>query len=793
MMYSTTQNRPRVDHVTAVGLALTMLVWASCSNNATSSEGGKAGQPSVAVQARPGSGVSTGGEHSGTPEKQVASSMPRLAGVHHSVFSLKDNRLLAHLLRADGLLVPLGYPGVAKYLNFRRPWNPWVLDQRLDGRRVALADKTVTWVHFPLDEAQARSSTFLILSLNSPKAQGLRIRLNDTKLQSARLSAGWQTVKITIPQGAARAGENRVELGFAARGRLGGRKAWAAVEWLYLGSRVLEKVSSVEPLKEGRLWLPKDGGLAYYIHPYKGTKLGLHFKSQAEPSRCQLKVRLTAKDQAPIEEVRSETALPPGSETETFVDLAPMADRVTRLELLAKGSGCKGMALSAAHLVRSGPAPRVKRGRAPKNVLFWMIDNARVDRYKLYNPETRVETPVIDKLGRTGTLFETAYIVGTESRVSHGSLWTGIFPKQTRFVRPKNKLPRAYVTLAEALKQGKPGLTTACWVANGNVSKFWGFAEGWDHFRNTLHKGGGLTAQALADHSIKFIQEKGDKPFYLYVGTIDPHVSWRGRQPWLDKYHPEPYTNGPFKKNVMGPVWDRLAGRPKSVPQKDRKRALAIYDSTVSYNDHHLGRVLKALERRGVRDETMIVITADHGEEFWEYGRIGHGGSCRETVVHVPLLIHYPPLFGKGVRIRQGVDVIGVMSTILDAVGAPIPDTVQAASMLPLAHGVGAGYPRPGYATQYELAHVIRLERFKLRVGGKGVPRLYELTSEEKEAKDVSATFPNATRWLTDALSTFLIYQGRWRQSRWGVFSNHLAALPEDLEQGKGPPPIRPR
>jgi len=760
---------------------------AGCSNSATSTEGGKGpttGKP-AAVK-----GAGSSGSPAAAAKQAVASSMPQLQGEHQPVFSLADNRLLAHLLRADGLFIPVGYPGIAKYLNFRRPWNPWILNKRLDDRRVALAGKTETWVHFPMSKALATSASHLVISLNSPKAQGLRLSLNGAKLESTRLNSGWQTVKVKLSAGTLRQGENKLSLRFGVRGRVAGVKAAAAVEWIYLGPKAdLSSVSRAEPTVDGKLVLPAGGGLAYYISPHPQTKLRLRFAAQPAAKRCAVKTRLIVEGAEPQEVERSETALAAGKVAETFVDLAAAAGKVARLELWATGASCEALPLTAAELVRPGAAPTVARGPKPKNVLFWMIDNLRVDRLKLYNPETRVTTPVIDKLGQTGAVFERAYIQGTESRVSHAVIWTGMYPKQTRFVRPKAKLPGAYVTIAEALR--KHGLYTACWTANGNISKFWGFAQGWSFFRNTLHKGGGLTGKALADHAVEVIEKQGDKPFYLYVGTIDPHVSWRGRQPWLNRYHPERYSGGPFKKNVMGPVWDKFAANPRKVSQADRKRALAIYDSTVSYNDHHLGRVLKALEAKGIRDETMIVITADHGEEFWEHGRIGHGGSIRETVVHVPLLIHYPPLFGKGVRVREGVDVASVMASILDAVGAPIPQKVQAASLLPLTHGVGAGYPRPAYATQYELAHTIRLRDYKLRAGGKDV-RLYDLASEAKEHKNVKDQHPTVTRWLTDALSTFLIYQSQWRQARWGIFSNHLAAAAEELERGTAPAPIRP-
>lgn len=772
------------------GLLLLGLGGLCCSSNATSSEGGraKAATPQGAPATPPAQGAepAPGPQAAPAPAKPAAavgpSSMPQLAGQHHPVFSLPDNRLLAHLIREEGLLIPVGYPGVAKYLNFGRPWGTWEIGQREDGRAVALADRPVSWLHLPLTEAQAAASRQLVLRLKSPKPQGLRPTLNETKLDTLKLGTGWQTVRVEVPAKAVRAGENKLELGWGVMGRLGGKKAAAAVEWIYLGPRKPESIALTEPAQGGRLVLPKDGGLAYYIFPYAGTQLLVRFAAQAASERCELKVRLLRRNKPPVEQVRSETTRPAGSPTETFVDLKPVERQMARLELVAGGATCKGLVLEDAALVRPGPAPQVKRGPPPRNVLFWMVDNARADRYSLYDPKTRVTTPVIEQLGKTGTVYARAYIQGTESRVSHATIWTGLYPKQHRFIDPKARLSPGWVTLPEAVQRA--GKLTAAWIANGFVSKFWGYGEGWNIFRNTLHKGGGLTGKALADHAITFVQEQGDKPFYLYVGTIDPHVSWRGRQPWLKQYYPEPYE-GLYKKNVYGKDVEKMAVGKRQVSQQDRRRILAIYDSTVSYNDHHLGRLLKALEEKKLRDQTMVVVTADHGEELWDFGRIGHGNSIRTPLISVPLVIHYPPLFGSGVRVEQGVDVVSVMPTILDALGAPIPDVVQGESLLPLAQGVGTGYPRPSFASQYELAHTIAIERYKLRAGGRGDVRLFDLASKEGEHKEISGARPLATRWLTDALSTFLTYQRGWRSMRWGVASNHTAALPADLETGK--------
>ena len=86
-----------------------------------------------------------------------------------------------------------------------------------------------------------------------------------------------------------------------------------------------------------------------------------------------------------------------------------------------------------------------------------------------------------------------------------------MYPKQHRFIGPKSRLNQRYVTLAEAMREA--GFYSAAWTANGNVSTFWGFAQGWHSFRNTLHKGGGLSGKDLANHAIRFLDEHGQNRF----------------------------------------------------------------------------------------------------------------------------------------------------------------------------------------------------------------------------------------------------------------------------------------
>jgi hypothetical protein len=178
----------------------------------------------------------------------------------------------------------------------------------------------------------------------------------------------------------------------------------------------------------------------------------------------------------------------------------------------------------------------------------------------------------------------------------------------------------------------------------------------------------------------------------------------------------------------------------------------------------------------------MIIFTADHGEEFWDHGKIGHGQSLRHELVQVPLLISYPPLFPAGKVVNEGVEIIDLLPTIADALGGKIPPEVQGESLIGLAQGEGAGYPRPAIASQYELAHSMRLGRWKLWVGGSGDVRLFDAQVDAMEAKELSAERPLEKRFVADAMGVWMAYQTQWKKARWGVASNHKAELARDLE-----------
>jgi arylsulfatase A-like enzyme len=702
-------------------------------------------------------------------QKPPAPPTPPPAG--HQVFQLYDNRALAHLQRGGGLVVLPGTPGISKYTRFGRPRAPFGEPGKVDDKAVGFA-ATQSTIDVPLSDDQAKGVAQVRARLKSPGAGKVTLFVNQKATPTAALTPGWQTVTFAVPAGSVRGGENNLRFAYVfgrASGATGkpqafgpGQSGAAAVQWIQVGGEALgdDAATAFHDPADKSLVLPKGGALAYYVTVPKDGKL-------AGEASCAVSVQARAEEGAPI---KGELAA-----ASPAVDLAPLAGKVVRLELTAGADACK---LRNVGLLVPGTAPKAERPARPKNVILWINDSLRRDRLRLHDPKTRPESPGYDAFAKDSTAFASAYVQGNESRASHASIWTGVVPYVHGMIKDGRKLdPKKFETLPKAMR--RTPLFVAGISGNGYITTKMGFGDGWQSYRNNIHDGGGLSAADMVRHATEFLEKHGDKPFFLYVGTIDTHVSWHARKPWIDRYDPKPYA-GPFLKVAGGQMIDAVAQGKKKINERDKERARALYDSNVSYGSEQFAKFIDLLKEKKLYDDTMIVMTADHGDEQWEHSRVGHGGSSRETLVGVPLIIHYPPLFPAGKIVHEGADTIDILPTLLDALGAEPSATTQGQSLVELAQGVGQGYPRPAFSTHYELHWVMRLGQWKIR--GLGTSELFDLENDPLEEDNIAAKRPHEHRQLIDALSTFVAYQKDWKKPRWGVASNHLPGFSDDLE-----------
>lgn len=727
-------------HVCAA--ALLAVAVAACGNKESPDKGG-------AASAVPG-------ESSGGDQKAVPQAPAR--GPEHPVFSLTDNRLAGHLQRGGGLVVLPGSAGFAKYLRFGGRSVPWKLREDAGGIKVGVIKSKSAGITVPLTAPQASGTIRIRARSTGTQRLGVRVNGKKDKEVTTELADGWSTAELAVPAGALEAGENEI-LFFAG-------KAGLEVAWIQVGGAAARDEAPVvyDPGKKS-LVLGEREGVAWYVTvPDKGLVTadldlpGCTVEVQAIPDGGgAVAGKLTGKGSA--------------------VDLGKLAGKPARLELVL--GGCPRAQLANAALVVPGAAPVFKRGPAPKHVVLWVMDSLRADRVRtIIGESARPEVPVMDQLAQSSAVFTQTYVQGNETKCSHASMWTSLYPVNHKMIPPNSKIDPKWVTIEEVAKNA--GLMASGVSANGYITPDRGFGEKWDKFRNHIHQGGGLRAEDVLSKAIDSISQP-TTPWFLYLGTIDTHVSWRVKDPWIQKYDPQPYT-GRFKEEASGIDMGKVAAGSLKITDRDKKRIIAIYDSNVSYQDQQVGVLLAKLKEWGVADDTMFFIIADHGDEQFEDGRVGHGGSILETLVHVPFFIHYPPMVPAG-KITEGAEVVDIVPTMADALGVKPDENWQGESLLPLVNGVGRGYPRMTLATKYENAHAGRMGQWKAYYAGGGKGALYDVVKDPVDlaAHDVAKDNPVAMRMVSDPLWLLRTYNPEWKKSRWGNPANVTAAFAADM------------
>ncbi len=668
-------------------------------------------------------------------------------GAERAVYSLIDNRLSAHLTRNGGLLLPGGSAGFAKYVRFSNQMREgtrksWALRQTDGSTKVARMTGKTASVFVPLTKEQAKQGTVRIrINAKAEGALSLRINDNEKKEINGKVTKGWQTVAIET-NGQLQEGENALQLFTKASD--------ATVAWIQVGGKEAVGDDGAVTFYDGggkALAIPQTGGMSYFVMmPEKGRLTG-----DLSDGNCVINVSALADDGA--------TASGKLNGLGSAVDLSSLGGKPVRLDL--ETSGCERALLSNASLVVPGEAPVAKRGDAPKHVLFIIMDSLRADRVKPFNSKARPDVPNWDELAKTSAVFVNHYVQGTESQVSHASMWTSLYLAKHRASQMSDKLPEKWTTIDEVAK--KAGKFVAGVSANGYIRPARGFGNGWDKYINHIEKGGGLKAVDIIDRGIGYITPNKDKPWFLYMGFIDTHVTWRAKSPWIDKY------DGGYKGRFEKEFGDEPNGFPKDLTDREKDHVRAIYDSNVSYQDDQLGKLIEKLKAWGVWDQTMLIITADHGDELWEDGKtVGHARTPRQTIVHVPMLIHYPPLFPAG-KFISGTEGIDIVPTIADALGVALDPEWQGASMLPVATGAQP-YPHLAMASQYENFHAGRIGNWKLKIAGTGAPSLYHLGKDPGEKKDLWMTPGSSVgaRLLLDPMWMLRQWNVEWKKSTWG-------------------------
>jgi|GEM_PF-594219 len=334
------------------------------------------------------------------------------------------------------------------------------------------------------------------------------------------------------------------------------------------------------------------------------------------------------------------------------------------------------------------------------NIFLISIDTLRADHMGCYGYE-RNTTPVIDEFTKDAVLFEKHIASSSWTLPSHMSLLTSTLPSHHQKMHPSTRPESDIIMLPEILK--KYNYFNFGYVTWIYVSPVYGFDIGFDNFNYSPR----LRADYLSIRTqYKLSQYPNIRGFY-FIHFFDPHGD----------YLPPPEYRNIWDKGYTGKLQGDLGGRctylerfgRDDLSAEDLNHVISLYDGEILYTDTSIGKLFKRLKKEGIYEDSLIIITSDHGEEFLERGGWQHTETVYQELIHVPLIIKFPQNKWAGKRVKTPVSQIDVMPTILDYLDIEFPVQTEGVSLLPLLENYE---PNPNRMIVSETTEVAEEQKF---------------------------------------------------------------------------------
>jgi arylsulfatase A-like enzyme/Flp pilus assembly protein TadD len=367
--------------------------------------------------------------------------------------------------------------------------------------------------------------------------------------------------------------------------------------------------------------------------------------------------------------------------------------------------------LCTAGLVFSSPLQAAVRPQS--NVVFITIDTLRADHLGCYGYK-QIQTPNIDALAAQGARFERAYTPVPVTLPAHTAIFTGTYPTLSGMHDfSGNKLSASQTTLASVLKQN--GYATAAVIGSAVLDSRFGLNQGfdfyYDHFDFNRLQESNLQemerpGNVVADIALDWLGKNYKTSFFLWMHLYDPHYPYRPPAPYDEQY-------------------------------KDRP-----YDGEIAFADSQVARLIAFLKAKGLFENTLIVLTGDHGESLGEHGEKFHGFFVYNATLHVPVIIHLPGNNTAKV-IPNLVSLTDLMPTVLQSLKIDIPSQVQGRSLLPLMTPKKDDASRSLYAEtflpriHFNWSELRSVETEKYQFIQAPKPELYDLTIDPGETHNL--------------------------------------------------------
>jgi arylsulfatase A-like enzyme len=325
------------------------------------------------------------------------------------------------------------------------------------------------------------------------------------------------------------------------------------------------------------------------------------------------------------------------------------------------------------------------------NVILITISTLRADHTGCLGYD-RATTPHLDRFAERSILFRNAFATSGWMMPAHGSLFTSLYPSAHGATHIDKRLGTDHETLAEILAAN--GYYCVGFCCGPRLDAEHGFAQGFhvyddrsvvsllralefeeaEAFDINRHR----TNDLINDAALSWLANNRHSPFFLFVHYYDNHWDYVAPEPYRSLYDPD-YT-GPIDGTAI--AREPLYSNPPS--EADIRHMVALYDGEVRQTDEDLGEMLAALEEKGWIENSIIIVAADHGEEFYEHGHTSHHG-VHDELIHIPLVISVPHARSKSTEaLASQVDIL---PTILDYLDIALPVSCRGKSLRPIIEG----------------------------------------------------------------------------------------------------------
>ncbi|MEW6270253.1 MAG: sulfatase [Thermodesulfobacteriota bacterium] len=512
------------------------------------------------------------------------------------------------------------------------------------------------------------------------------VHLNRQRIGKLDVGEDLAVFELVVPRRAQRAGENLLELEHPLLRERRGRTAPAVpdgtvgYDWLEIDDAADRRARA--STDGDALLLPAGARVDYFLRLPGSARLRLAVDPAPDGAAPRLRV-LESRDGDATRSLGELTAS--GRRQEIELALGDDAGRPVGLSLVAEGSGT--VRVVAPRVLGTPPPAATPRaaaaspaGARPINVVLYVVDTLRADHLGCYGYDLPT-SPRLDALARDGVLFERVVAQSSWTRPAVASLLTGLDPFAHGATGLRQGLPANAPTLAELL--AAQGFSTAAFVSNVNVSAPFGFARGFATFVYLPEEPDRESSHVLSDElgaaALRWLEARDGRPFFLYLHASDPHAPYTAASELRARFR-----RGADAAHLLdaAELRRKLDRDPSSLSAAEVRELVAAYDAEIAFNDASLGALLDALDREGLRGSTLVVVTADHGEEFRDHGGFNHGHTLYEELIRVPLVVRLPDGARAGERVATLARQIDLVPTVLEQLAVAAPPGLPGRSLL---------------------------------------------------------------------------------------------------------------